>query len=69
MVDLFKTMSYDKDDKRWKENRSFFASFKIQAEFEFGKDTIGVDHPIIDTITSLTGMKNAMENYKKAKKQ
>ena len=34
---------------------------------EFGKNTVGIDHPLLDTISSLTGMKNIMENYKKAK--
>jgi len=60
-------MSIDKDDKRWKEHRSVFASFNLLTEFEFGKETVGFDHPLLETLGSLTGMNNIMDSYKKTK--
>jgi hypothetical protein len=67
IYELFSAISIDKDDTRWKEQRSVFASFNINTEFVFGKNAIGFDHPMLETLGTLTGLNSVMDNYKKAK--
>ena len=36
-------------------------------EFEFGKNAVGFDSPMLETLGSMTGLNNIMDSYKKTK--
>lgn len=64
IYELFSAISIDKEDPRWKEQRSVFASFNLNTEFVFGRNAIGFDHPILESLGTLTGLNSVMDNYK-----
>jgi len=69
LYDLFASLSIDKDDPRWKEQRSVFATFNLNMEFEFGKNAVGFDSPILDSLGAMTGINGIMDSYKKTKQR
>jgi hypothetical protein len=55
-MSFLQPLSLDKDDSRWKESLSFFMSVKTELFLEFGRNAEGFEHPILDSLNSVTGM-------------
>jgi len=41
----------------------------LNIEFEFGKNAVGFDSPVLETLGAMTGMNNIMDSYKKTKQR
>lgn len=62
LLELISSMTIDKDDDRWKTNRSFYMSTTANFKFEFGQDIDAGFNPL-DLLSTLTGDSQHKDRY------